>query len=344
MALLDIWDYVRVMGDRRLRKQGYVRSGMGILERYRRVAGFWAPHLEHNRNNLLEIAQAMGTDHGGTLLILGAGRLLDIPWEQLFPCFERVVLADADYCVVPYVERAIAASRAAKIPQPVFEIGDLTASVVDLAAWAEHAIASSVSASAAAKSLAEGFDRAGTPQPQWARTYADVRLVVSTNLISQLGYFPRLHVQNEFRARFKSAFSEQHQAAERLECYFDRVRARHIHDLAAQSRAWAYVSTDIDAVTYALRAGTGRGLLAESVPPEAGVTLNAQGELRLHWPADILEHSDPLHGQKVKELWPPGARLGPVRRWAWHIVPQGSEKKYMDRGRVHLVEAWTKRP
>ncbi len=344
MALLDMWDYVRAMGDRRLRKQGYVSSGMGILERYRRVAGFWAPHLERNRQNVLEIAGKLGAERGGTLLVLGAGRLLDIPWEELFPRFERVVLADADFCIVPHVERIVAASRAAGIPKPIFEIGDLTASVVDTAAWAEHTIAAAASPSAAAASLADGFDRAGTPQPQWARTFPDVRLAISTNLLSQLGYFPRLHVQSEFSSRFKKPFSEFPHAAERLECYFDRVRARHLHDLAALPKAWAYVSTDIDAITYALDSASGRDLLTATVPPDAGVTLDERGAPRFHWSVEILEHSDPLHGQRVKEVWPPTAKLSPPRRWAWHIVPQGSEKKYAKTGRIHIVEAWVRQP
>ena len=196
MALLDIWDYVRTMGDRRLRKQGYVASGMGIIERYRKVPGFWAPHLERNRKNMLDIAGHLSA-RGGTLIVLGAGRLLDVPWEELFPRFERVVLYDADVCIVPYVERIIAASRVTGIPKPAFEIGDLTGTVVDVAAWAEHTIGQAGSPTSAAKALSDGFDSVAVAANPWTRTFADVRMVVSTNLISQLGYFPRLHVQNE---------------------------------------------------------------------------------------------------------------------------------------------------
>jgi hypothetical protein len=179
MALLDIWDYIRAAGDRRLRQQGYVASGMGIIERYRRAGKFWVPHLERNRKSLIDIANQIGTERGGTLLILGAGRLLDVPWEELFPKFARVVLVDADHCVVPYVERMLAASKT-KVEKPLFEIGDLTNCVVDLAAWAEHTISTSSSMQAALKSLMKGFNEAGTPQPQWARTYGDVRLAVSS--------------------------------------------------------------------------------------------------------------------------------------------------------------------
>ena len=343
MALLDIWDYVRAMGDRRLRQQGYVASGMGILDRYRRVPAFWAPHLERNRQNILDItAQLQGK--GGTLLILGAGRLLDVPWEQIFPLFERVVLVDADHCIVPYVERIISSSRVKDIPKPIFEIADLTASVVDVAAWAESTIRAAESPVAAGKALLEGFERSGAAQPPWARTYADVRLAISTNLISQLGFFPRLYIQTEFKKRFNKPFADMANAAEGLECYFDRVRARHIHDLAALRKSWVYVSTDIAVSVYEMEPAVAAPLLKNAPPPNAGVELDARNDVKFAWPVKIIERSDPIHGQKMKQLWPADARLDAPKRWVWHIVPQGSEKKYMTTGRVHVVESWTKRP
>lgn len=363
MSLREVWDYMRAKGDPRLRQQGYVSNGVGLLERYRRAEKFWQPHLENNRRALREIAaQLSGSSRGvspvpndapcnpqspisnpqssGTLLILGAGRLLDVPWQELFPLFERVVLADADFATEPYVERLVA--DAPSVPKPIFEINDVTASVVDVAAWATHTINASASASSAAKALAEGFESVCVEQAPWARTYADVRLVVSTNLLSQLGYFPRQHIQAEFRRRFREPFAKYERAAEGLETYFDRVRARHIADVASLKKAWAYVSTDVEIVVYELKGDT--KLRSTPVPPNAGVELDASDALKLAWPAEITERNDPLHGQRVKDLWPRGTKTDPPRRWAWHIIPQGSEKKYLDCGRVHIVEAWTKRP
>ncbi|HLX60380.1 MAG TPA: hypothetical protein VKX17_03765 [Planctomycetota bacterium] len=342
MALLDLWDYVRASGDRRLRQQGYVQSGMGILERYRKSASYWAPHLERNRGGLLRAAELLDEKRGGTLMILGAGRLLDVPWEQIFPRFERIVLLDADFCVVPYVERVIAASRVKEIPKPQFEIGDLTASVVDTAAWAEHAIHSARSAAAAADELARGFNEAGTPQAPWARAFSDIRMIVSTNLMSQLGYYPRRHIQNVFKKRFDQPFEKYDKAAGSLERYFDRVRARHIHDLASQRGAIAYASSDISVLTYQVRGRITHNLLAEAAPSDAGVSVDDKGEPIFKWPVEIVERSDPLNGQKIRDLWPQGSALS-VERWAWHIVPQGAEAKYQDRGRVHVVEGWTRR-
>jgi hypothetical protein len=343
MALLDLWDYVRVSGDRRLRQQGYVQSGRGILERYRKSAPYWAPHLENNRRGMLRVAQQFGAECGGTLIVLGAGRLLDVPWEQIFPLFERVVLADADACIVPYVERVMSISRAGNLPRPVFEIGDLTASVVDTAAHAEHVIRMAHSAGEAGEELARSFETAGTPQAPWARTYADVRMIVSTNLISQLGYYPRRYIQNYFKKRFGQSFEKYAKAAQGLEKYFDRVRARHFYDIASQKSAWAYVSGDTSVITYRLKGGKPINLLTESAPPNGGVTLDEKGEPVFKWPVEIVERSDPLNGQRVRDLWPQGSSLS-VERWAWHIVPQGAEAKYQHTGRIHVVEAWTRKP
>ena len=340
MALVDIWDYVRASGDPRLRKQGYVNAGMGILERYRRVPGFWGPHLERNRANIRAIGEKLSPARGGTLLILGAGRLLDVPWEDLFPHFDRVVLADADFCIAPYVDRLMGSSKNPAMPKIEYAIGDLTGSVVDVAAWAEHTIATAASPAAAAKALSEGFESVTCGPAPWSREYADVRLILSTNLISQLGHFPRMHVQNEFRKRFKQPFEDQTQATKSLESYFNRVRARHISDMATQSKAWVYASSDIGVVVYSLRPE--RKLLQESVPADAGVTLDANNEAVFHWPVEIIDRSDPLNGQHIRDLWPRDSKLAPPQRWAWHIVPQGSEKKYLDRGRVHVVESWTR--
>ncbi len=340
MALVDIWDYVRASGDRRLRKQGYVGAGMGLLERYRSVPGFWGPHLERNRANLKHIAHQLGETRAGTLLILGAGRLLDVPWEELFPRFVRVVLADADFGLVPYVERIVAAAKLPAIPQLEFAIGDLTDTVVDVAAWAEHTISSAQTPASAAQALGTGFDSVIPHQAKWTRAYADLRAVVSTNLISQLGYFPRLHVQTEFRKRFNSKFQDHPAAAQCFENYFNRVRARHMLDMAQQKKAWIYVASDINVQVYQLNPD--RKILTEPVPPDAGVKLDETGKLQFHWPVDILDVSDPINGQKIRELWPSGEKLLPRQSWVWHIVPQGAEKKYLDRGRVHVVEAWTR--
>ena len=71
--------------------------------------------------------------------------------------------------------------------------------------------------------------------------------------------------------------------------------------------------------------------------------LDEKGAPVFKWPVEILEQSDPLNGQSVRDLFPSGSALT-VEKWCWHIVPQGAESKYRDKGRIHVVEAWTRKP
>jgi hypothetical protein len=336
-----VWD-MRQGGDWRLRAQGYASGGMGLVKRHKRSAAFWAPHLEKNHKNILEIADRLEPKRGGTMLVLGAGRLLDIPWEDLFPRFERVVLVDADYTIVPFAEQLIANSKTPNLPKPVFEIGDAAGSVVETAAFAEKTIREASDARAAAKELARGFAEATLPTPAWARKYPDARLVVSANLLSQLAHFPRVYVQGEFRKRFERSMEEGKEAFVALEDYLRRVQTQHVHCLASLTSAWVYLSADVRVFTYDLPADQKRALLEEPVPEEAGFGMNEEGDLLCHWDASIQGQSEPLGGQQIPQMWPPGTPVEGPRRWIWHIVPQGAEQG-LQFGRIHVVEAWTKK-
>jgi len=167
-------------------------------------------------------------------------------------------------------------------------------------------------------------------------------MVVSTNLMSQLGHFPRAYVRHEFRKRFNQEFGGWTAGAEALECYFDRVRARHVSDIAAQKSAWAFLASDVGTIEYELE-GELKNLSTVDAPPGGGAPLDDIGDAQFHWPVKITGRTDPLHGQEIRSLWPDGTPLDPPQRWIWHIVPQGIEKRYTTCGRAHVVEAWTKR-
>lgn len=341
MGLTDFWDYLRSPGDPRLRQQGYPSSGMGLLERFRRSSSFWMPHLERNRANLNRMALQLA-DPGGTLLVLGAGRLLDVPWQELFPKFERVVLFDADGGIVPFIDRMLK-QHAGPLAKHSFEVGDCTDSVVQVAAWAQHTIQTSPGPDAAARLLEDGLRQADPPAPAWQRAFNDVRMAVSTNLLSQLGHFPRLHIQAAFKKRFECPLREFDRASEAMERFFCRVRARHIQALASFAGGMAYLSSDVEVWTYSLQAASPDVALKEPLPPEAGVTLDERGRPRFAWPVKLERGLDPLHDQRIQDVWPSGVPLEKAQRWAWHIVPQAREQGYPDYGRIHVVEAWIKK-
>lgn len=327
--------------DPRMQRQGYSSSGVGLVDRFRRAERFWHPHLARNRKCIETFAtRLLGSDETprGALLVFGSGRLLDVPWRTLFPRFERVVLFDADADSKPQVERMLQESRVPNMPKPEFVIGDLTDSVVEVAHAAEQIVNGAGSAALAERALIEGFSRVQPPRPAWSARYPDARLALSTNLLSQLGYFPRFHVQKVFKARFQQAFENQAHAVEALECYFNRVRAQHVRALA-ELRA-AYLSADVAVRSYMLDVAGGPKVFEAPLPEDAGAALDNFGEVKLAWPARIKPGLPPLHTQKLGDLWPETSDARRLDSWAWHIVPQGSEKNYEESGRVHVVEAW----
>lgn len=75
------------------RALGYRTELIAIGARYRRCRAAWADHLARSRRAVeTAIARAAGRD---TAMILGSGRLLDVPLAALASAFRRVVLVDA---------------------------------------------------------------------------------------------------------------------------------------------------------------------------------------------------------------------------------------------------------
>jgi hypothetical protein len=71
---------------------GFVREAKGIQTRYRHCKRFWAEHIQHCREAIL---QAMaGCQSHRKAAILGAGLLHDVPLQELSARFEKVLLVD----------------------------------------------------------------------------------------------------------------------------------------------------------------------------------------------------------------------------------------------------------
>src|SRR5437762_463756 len=76
-----------------IRDLGYRRELIAIGARQRRCRAAWAIHIARSRGAILE---AMGlVPRRRTAIVLGSGRLLDVPLAELAREFERVVLVDA---------------------------------------------------------------------------------------------------------------------------------------------------------------------------------------------------------------------------------------------------------
>jgi hypothetical protein len=76
--------YARVMG--------YLDEVIGIGTRYRLCHEDWAPHLDHTRQVIRNGIKRCAARR--TAVIFGAGRLYDVPLEDLADTFEQVLLVD----------------------------------------------------------------------------------------------------------------------------------------------------------------------------------------------------------------------------------------------------------
>jgi hypothetical protein len=145
-----------------LRDLGYRTELVAIGARYRRCRAAWADHLMRSRRAIERaIVRAPGRE---TVMVLGSGRLLDVPLEALAAAFRRVVLVDALH---PLSARA----RARRYRNVELRGEDVTGTIAAL-----HRL------------------KPGDPLPP-VRPYAPlyegrIDLVVSLNLLSQLGVLP----------------------------------------------------------------------------------------------------------------------------------------------------------
>jgi hypothetical protein len=145
-----------------LRAMGYGTEIVAIGARYRRCADAWAEHIARSRQAILT---AIGkTKQKRTAIVMGSGRLIDVPLKELAQAFERVVLVDA---VHPLIGRLRA--RAYK------NVELLTADVTGTAE--------------ALHRLRPG-DALPVPKRFELLHAHDVDLVVSLNILSQLGVLP----------------------------------------------------------------------------------------------------------------------------------------------------------
>lgn len=172
------------------RDYDYLAQSVSLGARYRRQKKAWAPHVENCRRFILDaMAQAPA---GGSALVLGSGRLIEIPLAALAEHFGEVVLLDMTQ---PLIVRRLAR----RFSNVRWEIGDATGALAALSA-----------------TLTNGGplpDPAQAP-PLSARRYD---FALSANLASQLPLLPdeaierrRPDIDDKTRQAFGRALIENH--------------------------------------------------------------------------------------------------------------------------------------
>ncbi|MBV8537621.1 MAG: hypothetical protein JO128_18640 [Alphaproteobacteria bacterium] len=190
-----------------LRDLGYRTELIAIGARYRRCRAAWADHLARSRRAVEHaIARAPGRD---TAMVLGSGRLLDVPLAALAAAFRRVVLVDALH---PLSAR-LSTRRYRNVE---LRSEDITGTIAPL------------------HRLQPGD--ALPPARSYAPLYeAGVDLVVSLNLLSQLGVLPAEWIERRLGQAASPA----------AEAFCVRVARTHLDDLA-RCRASVCLIADVE--------------------------------------------------------------------------------------------------
>lgn len=203
----------------------FIRMGKGIESRYARCADYWGPHLECTKAFV-----GKNVREGGTLAVLGAGRLLDINILDLVPRFDEIHLYDADPTVIPTWKK----KGGAAYGDTVFgHIEDVTGS---LARWSQG-----VSRAVRAGKLNEYLSHLEVGSGAWE--HEDYDGVISLNIIGQLPLYWRDRVLGR-----KPHLSERE--SEALQGSMERLQLAHIKALRRASATWAIAISDTEYYTY----------------------------------------------------------------------------------------------
>ncbi len=119
-VLPELLDSLLTRAPKAARELGYVAEGVAIGSRARRLRASWQAHLEATR--AFVDTCATGGEH---LLVLGSGRLLDLPLEAVAGRYARVTLVD-------WVHGRPARRRAARCKNVVLHEVDITGCAASL--------------------------------------------------------------------------------------------------------------------------------------------------------------------------------------------------------------------
>lgn len=246
------------------RDLGYRTELIAIGARYRRCRSAWAEHLARSRR-AVEGAIAR-TDRRDTAMILGSGRLLDVPLAALAAAFRRVVLVDALH---PLPAR-ILVRRYANVE---LRSDDITGTIATL-----HGL--------------KPGDALPVPKPYPPLRHDGVDLVVSLNLLSQLGVLPAEWISRRLGPG----------AADKAEAFSAALARAHLDDLS-RCPATVCLITDIER----LYSGPDGTVLEREASVATGLTLPPSAEGWM-WPIAPAPESDPVVSEtrQVVVVYDPG--------------------------------------
>ena len=167
--ILELAEYLLTPCSRAFRRVGYLRGQLGIKVRHRQCRHAWQPHLERTKAAILSAIQSCPQRRKA--IILGSGRLLDVPLRELSRMFREVVLVDAVHPLSAYAA----------------------------AAWYRNVRLVRADVTGTAEELIRVANRPEQPLPRAIPSLfcdvADIDYVASVNLLSQLAYLPGIYLE-----------------------------------------------------------------------------------------------------------------------------------------------------
>lgn len=171
--ILELVEYLLTPSSRAFRRVGYLRGQLGIKVRHRQCRRAWQSHLELTKLAILSAAKECSQKR--KCVILGSGRLLDVPLQQLSKMFREVILVDAVHPLAAYA----------------------------LAAWSRNVKLVSADLTGTAEELTRIVNRPEQPLPRATPTLfcndPEIDFVASVNLLSQLAYLPGIFLEKRNR-------------------------------------------------------------------------------------------------------------------------------------------------
>lgn len=188
--ILELLEYLLTPSSLAFRRVGYLQGQLGIKVRHRQCRQEWRGHLKLTKFAILSAAQQCTTRR--KCVILGSGRLLDVPLEQLSKMFRQVVLVDAVHPLSAYA--AAAWYRNVKLVS-----ADVTGTAIEL--------------TRIARDPRQPLPRA---TPTLFCDDLEIDYVASVNLMSQLAYLPGIYLE------------KGHRPEAQIEAYSHNVLAAHL--------------------------------------------------------------------------------------------------------------------
>lgn len=171
--ILELAEYLLTPCSLAFRRVGYLQGQLGIKVRYRQCRHEWNPHLELTKVAILTAVQECSQRR--KCVILGSGRLLDVPLQHLSRLFQQVVLVDTVHPLSAYVA----------------------------AAWYRNVKLVCADVTGTAEELTRVARNPHLPLPRATPTLfhgdTEIDYVASVNLMSQLAYLPGLFLEKQKR-------------------------------------------------------------------------------------------------------------------------------------------------